>query len=251
MSEDREATAGEASMPAGSRATLVPTPEAEPSTPTHANSSPDHGQSSEVVPPGSSVMLTTTAQPRLSPTHAEASSDQTVLSILPAEASPAPVPTTVEELNAAYPLLDRAPSYYSEAKFHSIWVVMLIIFIVGVTDAIALGAGDLPSKVELALIVCIHGEALIAFGCYFYLLFGDPGEIRRTEKSCFPMPDEVKGWMEAQSSNMPPAPLTQNVWGHPKSDPCPEKPCTRHIYCIRCFVGGQSVDITVEHVSGV
>ena len=105
----------------------------------------------------------------------------------------------------------------------------------GLTDALSLGAGDLPDNAFWAFIVVLHTEAVVALTCYFYIMFGDPGEVRRTPETCFPIPQEVADWMIAQSSDAPPAPLTRNVWGHEDHSKC-GKNCSNHLYCVRCFV---------------
>ncbi|CAJ1407812.1 unnamed protein product [Effrenium voratum] len=50
-----------------------------------------------------------------------------------------------------------------------------------------------PLSVELwwTFFVLIYAEAAIAVVCLLYLLFGDPGVIKRSPETCFPLPQEV------------------------------------------------------------
>ena len=71
-------------------------------------------------------------------------------------------------------------------------VCILISLLVGLTQGVALAPGaETPRAVFWAALVLIYGEAGIASFCLLGLMFGNPGVIKRTPQTCFPIPDAV------------------------------------------------------------
>ena len=71
-------------------------------------------------------------------------------------------------------------------------VCILISLLVGLTQGVALDPGaETPRAVFWAALVLIYGEAGIASFCLLGLMFGNPGVIKRTPQTCFPIPDAV------------------------------------------------------------
>lgn len=79
----------------------------------------------------------------------------------------------------------------TEATTGCVVVLTLICLLVGFTRTFVLGSGLLPARVYLAVYILIHAEALIALICLVGILWGDPGVIKRSKDTCFPLPEEV------------------------------------------------------------
>lgn len=70
------------------------------------------------------------------------------------------------------------------------------------------------------LLTLVYAEAALAFACLVGLLCADPGEVRRSEATCLPMPEEISLALRA---GVPPA-STVNIESGERT------------YCVRCFV---------------
>eukprot|EP00658_Telonema_sp_P-2_P072179 TRINITY_DN6135_c0_g1_i1.p2 TRINITY_DN6135_c0_g1~~TRINITY_DN6135_c0_g1_i1.p2 ORF type:complete len:269 (-),score=50.37 TRINITY_DN6135_c0_g1_i1:121-927(-) len=171
---------------------------------------------------------------------AEAEALELVTTEPPEYTAPYVVPISIAELDREFPLNERAAAYWQESKMHSSFVLVFILVVVAVSDGITLGLDTLPGGAKLAFLFILHGECLMALICYFYILLGDPGDVHRSEKRCFPIPDEVQDWMRRakcpNSGRVALEPLKENFWGHDKKGPCPTEPCKKHTYCVRCMV---------------
>ncbi|CAK9000088.1 unnamed protein product [Durusdinium trenchii] len=108
------------------------------------------------------------------------------------------------------------------------YVAAQIALAVGGTQGFVLTA--LPNLSQRALLtpklwwiffVAIYVEAGIALICLLYLLFGDPGVIRRSAESCFPLPVEVAHKLQQNESLQD---LTANIDDGDRT------------FCVRCLV---------------
>ena len=103
-------------------------------------------------------------------------------------------------------------------------VLVLITLLVGVPHALRFGSGwqwpaaGEPFDSTAACFLCLYVESTIALLCLLGLIFGDPGVLKRSRESCFPIPPAVLERLRSGQS------LTgmDNVY----SD--------GHVYCIRC-----------------
>jgi len=81
-----------------------------------------------------------------------------------------------------------------EARSGASLVVFLIAVILGLSYAVPLNqrVGHLNRQTRRVYFVLIHLLAFGALVCLERILRGDPGVVRRTEKTCSPMPDVVR-----------------------------------------------------------
>lgn len=71
-------------------------------------------------------------------------------------------------------------------------VLSLTVIFVGVTHGVTLlAAVEMPGEAQWAFLVLIWVEALMAIGCLTAIHLGDPGIIRRSPFTCFPLPEEI------------------------------------------------------------
>ena len=71
-------------------------------------------------------------------------------------------------------------------------VLILVSLLVSLTQGVALAPGDAaPRGLIWAALVLIYTEAAVALVCLLGLLFGNPGELKRSPQTCFPMPEPV------------------------------------------------------------
>ena len=71
-------------------------------------------------------------------------------------------------------------------------VCLLISLLVGLTQGVALAPGAATQGPLLwTALALIYAEAAVAVGCLIGLMFGNPGEVKRSPQSCFPMPESV------------------------------------------------------------
>jgi len=79
-----------------------------------------------------------------------------------------------------------------EAMLGCTVVSILISLLVGLTQGVALAPGaGAPRPLFVTVLCLIYAEAGIAIICLFGLMWGDPGVIKRSPQTCFPMPGEV------------------------------------------------------------
>jgi len=111
-------------------------------------------------------------------------------------------------------------------------VLLLIGLFVGLTHGVAVGAP--PYGAEMAALVLIYAEMVVALLSLGGLLFGDPGVVKRSPETCYPIPRMVLVKLRAGE------PL-HNL-GNISQD--------EHTYCIRCLVWRPEVRIrqTIEYV---
>lgn len=82
---------------------------------------------------------------------------------------------------------------YREMRSESLCGSVLVSVIIGICLAMvhAVGAAIGDNSFVLTALILIYSEAGIALICLFGLLCGDAGEVRRSGRTCFPMPEEV------------------------------------------------------------
>ena len=66
----------------------------------------------------------------------------------------------------------------------------------GVGALEAIGGIDKRSVPWWIFLVLIYGETFVALVCLVVLRFKDPGVIRRSPETCFPLPKEAEEWVE-------------------------------------------------------
>ncbi len=97
----------------------------------------------------------------------------------------------------------------------------LVSCLVGTFCAVTIGFGtQMAEPARSILISLIVLEAVIAFGCLAGLLWGDPGVIRRTAETCFPVPSAVAERLAGGGST---SGMSNIVDGG-------------RTYCVRCFL---------------
>ncbi len=98
-------------------------------------------------------------------------------------------------------------------------VTVLVGLLVGVTHGIAVGPGTQNNN-WLPLLF-IYAEAALAYICLLGLLCADPGTIKRTRATCYPIPPDVAARLK---SGEPLTDLAGNISRDGRS------------YCVRCLV---------------
>jgi hypothetical protein len=162
---------------------------------------------------------------------------------------PALVPTSDPESQRAQPTLADLPplprpdtsTMNSEACCGCSFVLGLTAILVAITHLYALDGISVPfsgSKWWEIFGSLIYVEAAVAVGCLAGLMFGDPGTLKRSELSCFPLPPEVAQWLGNADHPMDPVgPRLGNV-----TDPSSGK-----VFCTRCMIWRP--DNTCHHCS--
>eukprot|EP00326_Haptolina_ericina_P038115 CAMPEP_0181237124 /NCGR_PEP_ID=MMETSP1096-20121128/38581_1 /TAXON_ID=156174 ORGANISM="Chrysochromulina ericina, Strain CCMP281" /NCGR_SAMPLE_ID=MMETSP1096 /ASSEMBLY_ACC=CAM_ASM_000453 /LENGTH=189 /DNA_ID=CAMNT_0023332429 /DNA_START=105 /DNA_END=674 /DNA_ORIENTATION=- len=87
---------------------------------------------------------------------------------------------------------------------------------------------DPESTVAKAGRLAIYTEAFVALVCLFGLMFGDPGVVKRSPETCFPLPPKVADLIEAGATSEQIQQLG-NLHGEKGS------------FCVRCLVLGDNV----------
>ena len=99
---------------------------------------------------------------------------------------------------------------------------LISVFVV-LTHGVGLTVGDLPDAGWWFCFALIYGEAAIATLCYFLMMLGDAGVVRRTPETCLPVPPEVAERLRAG------APVPETLRNINSDD-------GTRTYCVRCFV---------------
>lgn len=139
--------------------------------------------------------------------------------------------TSHEDWGVLVPLSDLPPmpargeGYYTEPWCGSCTVGILCVMFVGAVQSLA-ATGTLPSK-EFAdiVVLLIWLWAIIAIFCTAYIIFAEGGIIRRSEQTCYPIPDEVAKRLMSNESLRG----MSNISGPPGSK-------MHGTYCVRCLV---------------
>lgn len=112
-------------------------------------------------------------------------------------------------------------------------VIFLILFYVGVTHGLALEAfagiqhKSIPWYIFLIL---IYSLAVCAILCLFGLFVVDPGIVKRSPESCFPIPSEMKPLIQSYVDK------TQDDYEPPTESYCSADDESGDTYCTRCLV---------------
>lgn len=125
------------------------------------------------------------------------------------------------------PLPPRASGYWVEPLCGMTVVGVFSLMFVGMVHAITAPsnssqAASTASSIALAL---VWVESAIAALCVAYLVLGGAGVVRRSERTCYPMPAEVERRLRDRRS----LEGLQNISG-------PEGSQTLGSYCVRCLV---------------
>jgi len=123
-------------------------------------------------------------------------------------------------------LPSRGQGFFMEPLCGIFVVGIFSMMFVGMVHAIGASNEDLKEKgvvkeMSVVPMYLVWAEAGVAALCVLFLLFGGSGVIRRSEKTCYPMPPEVEQRLRTRRSLEG---LT-NVEGPEKSS-----------YCVRCLV---------------
>lgn len=104
------------------------------------------------------------------------------------------------------------------------WIIVanIITVLVGVTHGVALTYGKLPPPVWWTACILIYSEAFISVCCLIGICVTNPGEIRRSDETCRPIPEEISRRLKKKEPirNMSNLPNTEGT----------------KTYCVRCFV---------------
>lgn len=142
------------------------------------------------------------------------------------------VPTTLEEwvkefpIKKLPPLPARSEAYRSEPctgvglvlSFACVLTLMIYLSVVS-------GSTELPTVVATVCVRLTLTLVMIALISLLFLLFGGAGEIRRSNATCYPIPDEVVKRLRRSESMKG----LKNFTG-------PEGSATLGSYCVRCLV---------------
>ena len=79
-----------------------------------------------------------------------------------------------------------------EARRGMFTVLYTIAICVGLTHGVGLQVGRITGAAWWVFLALIYTMAATALLCLFGLLCGDPGVVRRSEETCFPIPEEVQ-----------------------------------------------------------
>ena len=127
----------------------------------------------------------------------------------------------------------------SEACFGCLFVLFLIGTAVGIPHAVA---PELPTfhawDAKAISFACLYGEALIALLCLLGLMLGDPGVLKRSRETCFPLPEAVAERLHEGKSLQ----MLENIRGRDGRE-----------FCIRCCIwrprdSGRCVAFTLSPV---
>lgn len=126
------------------------------------------------------------------------------------------------------PLPSRGAGYFTEPLAGVSVVTGLSALLVGITEVVgrnAQGQTILNMDVHTLTASCIWTEAGLAFLCTGYLIFAGAGVIRRSERTCYPMPAEVEVCLRES-----------RVINGMKNVPGPRGSMQLGSYCTRCLV---------------
>ena len=118
----------------------------------------------------------------------------------------------------------------SQALCGNLLVLSLITIFCGLTNAIALwGPSAHTGAAWWVVFVAIWGQTAIALVCLLAIMWADPGTVRRSEATCFPVPDAVAEKLRRGESLATIGNITRDG----------------RTYCVRCLVwrpndGGRS-----------
>jgi len=127
-----------------------------------------------------------------------------------------------------FPALPKRDSrYWTEPFIITALVGANVVFLVLMTMG---GAGAIENEtLATGLLVSIYSLAGIAALCILILLFGrQPDEVRRSQRTCYPIPEKVAR-MLVESPKQDLVPGLSNI-------PGPEGSLTMGTYCVRCLV---------------
>eukprot|EP00927_Polykrikos_kofoidii_P012862 TRINITY_DN15585_c0_g1_i2.p1 TRINITY_DN15585_c0_g1~~TRINITY_DN15585_c0_g1_i2.p1 ORF type:complete len:268 (-),score=28.04 TRINITY_DN15585_c0_g1_i2:17-787(-) len=132
--------------------------------------------------------------------------------------------------DACYIPLDKLPPMPSphqwemlkESALGSVLVLFIIAVCIGLCEAAAPETDGTVGVVRQISVVLIYLEATAAVACLLGLFFGNPGVIKRTEDTCFPIPEDVVARLR-QGSRLE---GFANI----------EDPVRQVSFCVRCLV---------------
>jgi len=132
------------------------------------------------------------------------------------------------------PLPTRGDGYHSEPQSGICIVLVMSAVLVGVTHAaVAMDGPDKAEPFKCFWVQLIWAEAVTAVLCMLFLLCGQAGVIHRSNKTCYPIPEDVEEKLRAGCSGS--TGLGSNRAGPPGS-------ATLGTYCVRCLVWRPPMD---------
>eukprot|EP00756_Hemistasia_phaeocysticola_P005198 Hpha_TRINITY_DN13216_c0_g1::TRINITY_DN13216_c0_g1_i1::g.154790::m.154790 len=119
------------------------------------------------------------------------------------------------------PLPARRVQTRNQESCCGIWTVLVLIVIL---DGAGIGgvANMLEGKARIVMMLVMAGWTTIALLCLLYLLLGNAGEVRRSRRTCFPVPPEVQEKLKKGESLDGMANISE--------------PGSGKTYCVRCLV---------------
>ena len=110
----------------------------------------------------------------------------------------------------------------------------LVFCLIGTFIALTISCAH-PLPYGATLISAVITEAVIALACLSYLMFGDPGVVKRTRRSCLPVPQEVAEKLNAAAQTPgAPHPLMGMTNIHDAAN--------ERSYCVRCCMWREETD---------
>eukprot|EP00931_Biecheleriopsis_adriatica_P050932 TRINITY_DN29507_c0_g1_i2.p1 TRINITY_DN29507_c0_g1~~TRINITY_DN29507_c0_g1_i2.p1 ORF type:complete len:227 (-),score=26.85 TRINITY_DN29507_c0_g1_i2:119-799(-) len=132
------------------------------------------------------------------------------------------------------PLLPRGRDFYMEPICGgSIVAILSAVFMVGISFTTN---GPEPSETHSILFGAMCGQVGLALFSLLFLWFGEAGVVKRSTKTCFPIPAQV----EERLQNGTHMAGMENIQG-------PEDDLARGSYCVRCLVWRPSKKVTAVH----
>lgn len=137
------------------------------------------------------------------------------------------------------PLQDRYAAYYTEPWGGVLTVLFFCSVFCGCACFSVLGGTHAKegATAMYSLLLAVFVEAVLAFLCVFYILFAQAGVIKRSAKSCYPLPPLVEDLLLERNGlkNPPPRGRRKKLEDLDNVDGPDNHPILGS-YCVRCFV---------------
>ena len=117
------------------------------------------------------------------------------------------------------PTPDYRTQYLERARGTGLVLSLIAVFVAATTSI--LQTAQVNEAFTWAGCSVIWAEAIVALICLAGIQLGDPGEVKRTDSTCLPIPTEVKRYLSGERADRP----LGNIDGD-----------DGRVYCVRCFL---------------